>query len=860
MKGACKLINKYVHIVILCLFVFLTALPILAQDTQYGLKFNSNNYDPEMRTSLNLTPDDYLSFPGGFSMSFDARFHFKDVYIYGYIFRIISNEGNTIDLVIGSENIVFTMPSGDIVSNSSLAEAKLVPEQWLSIQISADIKKEELGIKIGEFEKKWNTQKIKEFDKVKIIFGKSDYLGTPLIDVPDMTMKDLKITKTDGKPIYSWLLSRHTSNGVYDELKHRFAKCENPNWLLDDYGFWKKETELIMERAPYLSYDFDKNKVAAADARSFTLIGIGDGLIEEYTINKKLSYNMSANQMTYNTLDSSFYAYNLIKEGDAKEFVPFDIEKGEWGNTTVHENHTDYRHHNRYFSPKNNRLYLFGGYGHFKYKEESLIYDVDTKSWSLVKLKGDRIAPRYLSGMGKIDETHLLLFGGYGSETGDQSLQARFYYDCYLIDIEAMEAKRIWTMESPAENFAVSNSLVVDTANNCFYALCYPSMQLNSTISLYKFSLTEPTYEVVADQIPIKYRDVLSYVDLFFDKSGNRLIAATLEPKSQTEATVSIRTLSFPPFKSADIYQLSPKDKKRSSLLLVSAMALIVTLVILTLLFVRKKKRTRTERSVPEEKGEDIVPVDGLKAIRELKKPAIYLLGEFRVIDKEGNDISAHFKPLFKKLFLLILISTIKTGKGISFSKLKDILWFDKSEESANNNRGVALSKIRQIMENVGKVQFNKIETYWSTEFQEKVYCDYEEALKLITKIKENKEATINDIKELLSIVVAGEFLPNMPVEWADAFKADFSDQLVDLILKLINQKETIFSDSVYINMANVLFIHDPLNEDALKLKCSVLVKTGKNGLARNTYATFVKEYALLFGTEYKYSFDQIVN
>jgi hypothetical protein len=60
--------------------------------------------------------------------------------------------------------------------------------------------------------------------------------------------------------------------------------------------------------------------------------------------------------------------------------------------------------------------------------------------------------------------------------------------------------------------------------------------------------------------------------------------------------------------------------------------------------------------------------------------------------------------------------------------------------------------------------------------------------------------------------------------------------------------------------MANALLVHDPLNEDGLQLKCKVLVKMGKNGLAKKTYTTFTKEYAILFGIEYKYSFDQIVN
>ena len=99
MKGACRLINKYVYISI-CLFIFFMAHTGSAQELQYGLKFNSNNYAPELRTSLNLSPDDYLSFSDGFSMSFDAKFHFKDEHIYGHVFRIVNQKGNMIDLVM----------------------------------------------------------------------------------------------------------------------------------------------------------------------------------------------------------------------------------------------------------------------------------------------------------------------------------------------------------------------------------------------------------------------------------------------------------------------------------------------------------------------------------------------------------------------------------------------------------------------------------------------------------------------------------------------------------------------------------------------------------------------------------------
>lgn len=59
------------------------------------------------------------------------------------------------------------------------------------------------------------------------------------------------------------------------------------------------------------------------------------------------------------------------------------------------------------------------------------------------------------------------------------------------------------------------------------------------------------------------------------------------------------------------------------------------------------------------------------------------------------------------------------------------------------------------------------------------------------------------------------------------------------------------------IEISNAISVHGALNEEALWIKCSCLVK---NGLAKNIYQSFVKEYREWFSTEYLFSFDQIIS
>ncbi|GHT70416.1 hypothetical protein FACS1894155_02820 [Bacteroidia bacterium] len=835
---------------IFCLFFLILILSAYAQEPQYGLKFNSNGYEPEMRTSLDLSPEGFFSFQEGFSMRFDVKIDWEEIHSYGYIFRIIGKTGNNIDFLVGNRDILsFSFLMGDVVINEVFDEIPFYSKQWLPVQLRIDVKKEELEIQVGKSSQKWKLPEIKSFKDVAIVFGKNNHPKTLSIDVPDMTVKDIKIANQNDT-IYHFKLAKYVPGGVYDEIKKHFAKCDNPNWVLTQNTTWKKEITFVCDGNPYIAYDSDKNELAIADRHFFYYFSPADRQLKKQTVNKGLSYTPYANQIIYNPVDSNFYAYNLLKEADGREFAAFDRKTGVWEKTTPHINYSDYWHHNSYFSATSNQLYLFGGYGHNNYKKDVYMYDVQTNVWAKKPFKGDNIDPRYLSGLGVIDENKVLLFGGYGSKTGNQELFPQHYYDAYIIDTKTMESKKQWTLKSPNEDFVVSNSLVVDTANNCFYALCYPFTKFNTTILLYKFSLSEPEYEVLADTILFGFKDTGSFVDLFHDQANNKLLAVTSSSISAVStATVSIYSLSYPPLSKADIHQ--PVESGNRSWWIIIVSVLICLAALPAVLFCRKKKKTKP--------AEPAIPISGIRTSHLVRKQALFLFGGFRVIDKEGNDLTADFKPLLKSLFLLILLNTIKNGKGISFVKLKDLLWFDKSEESANNNRGVALSKIRQIMEHVGEVQFSKQGVYWSVEFGKDIYCDYYEALFLIRQIRENKGKDISDIQRLLSIVSAGDLLPNMQVEWADAFKSDFSNDLIDLFLQLIQQKEIAFSDSMYIDIANAIFIHDPLNEDALKLKCTALVKMGKNGLARNAYTVFLKEYKVWFGADYKYSFDQII-
>ena len=95
-----------------------------------------------------------------------------------------------------------------------------------------------------------------------------------------------------------------------------------------------------------------------------------------------------------------------------------------------------------------------------------------------------------------------------------------------------------------------------------------------------------------------------------------------------------------------------------------------------------------------------------------------------------------------------------------------------------------------------------------------------------------------------------GPLLSNTIVDWLDEFKDSYSSLSIDLLRNLLELQRNDY-DTV-LRIADILFLHDPLNEEALAAKCSILFIQGKKGIAKSVYDRFCKEYKDSLGEEYK--------
>ena len=260
--------------------------------------------------------------------------------------------------------------------------------------------------------------------------------------------------------------------------------------------------------------------------------------------------------------------------------------------------------------------------------------------------------------------------------------------------------------------------------------------------------------------------------------------------------------------------------------------------------------------------GKETSAADKIRRIEKItvQKPEsnyIQLFGDFKVLDKNGNDISTQFTPKLKQLFLIILLYSQRNKNGISTKELTDILWMGHSSQSAKNSRGVTIRKLRLIIESLDFVQINFQIDRWSMAFGGNVYCDYVECLKLL------KQERIHDTDfnlRFYQIIQEGELFKGEPYDWLDDFKGYVGNNIVDILIKFINELTLENDSELILKLADRILETDPVNDQALAYKLKVLIKQNNYNLARFTFDRFCSLYEELYGEKYKIKFEEIID
>ena len=819
-----------------------------AHDDLCGLRFLSHQVSKEERTSAYMEDDRGIRIRDYFNLTFDYKLYSNPAGRFGNICKITLDDRYSIDLLYNikynNENSVTLLIGGQIIKEWKVVPGEESEKHWNRVSVS--IFRKDARITVVN-----NSDSLTVAGKdamagrkttARFVFGAGD--GHSSRDVASFILGNVSVSLRPDREKYHWDMERHGLNYVYDRYAGKKLLVENPNWLIDDHIAWKKEDSFLLPEFHFVQDDGDSLYIITAD--SLCIYSLPEKTFRSLHYEHPVDISEASNHFLWNNgrleylnvSDSSYLC--AVFDTVAREWQPsFFTDRRKTMQANV-------------FLSGGKRVQMFG-YGFHRYSDKIYVEDNGAVRRFNVPVE---IPPRYMSAVGACDSI-LYVYSGVGNDSGMQMTGAGIYNDFYSLDMTTGNVESLRSFPELGLEAAAMNLLFIDS-RSAFYALFFNPFKNRSYLQLKKADFSDGSVTCYADTIPYIFHDVTSEARLLYSEKENKLYAVSKNITAGDAYELNIWSIHYPVYHLEDVILEEKCGISRTGVMTI-AFALLGLCILCVIIYVRNRKTavpdvriSASPVSVPA--GHDYVP--DTTEVRASRKPGIYFLGGFCVIDKSGTDITGKFTPVMTQLLCILILNTIKNGKGISGPALKEILWSDKSDESAINNRSVNIRKLRLILESVGGFRIVHESSWWRFVVPDNVECDIFSAGVFLDKY--NGKSFIPDreaSEKLVSLCSRGNLLPDLHYEWLDDFKFSYSTDVIDALNKTLLMEQ---DNSSRVVLSSAIMKFSPLDEEALAVKCSSLVALGKNGLAKAAFASFCKEYEATMGENLPYSFEKV--
>lgn len=827
----------------------LAALTVMHARAQ-GLMFSSNDSLITKRTSYSVFGNNITPFRNHLIIDFDLSL-WDDNHL-GYIFNIADKNNSYSLSYVYKDNVGSLNFNFDRVSNRleiALQKDQLKKRHWMKVKVDMDLEGDKVTVDING--KQYHADKVgftREIDG-KITFGKNDYYT----EVPSMAVKNLHIAN-DGED-FTFPLDEWVGDVVHDTDGDAYGSVENPLWLINDSYFWKPAFQRSFSEVAGLNFDAESQQLFIYKHDSLVVYHPDTRSQQVIPYKNQLPVPMLLGKGIFNPREDKCYVYEAYDiRNQAPTVASLDLRTMTWqtiGKALLPEQR---HHHNTFFNAAQDTIFLFGGYGSYKYWSDIYKYDATADKWVQTPFKGDKMFPRFFSAAGRSENPdEVLVFGGYGNESGNQIIGGKQLYDLYRINTKTHTIKKLWGIAPhDGDVFVPANNLVLSKDKKHFYALCYPHEQAKTSLRLYEFYIADGTYQPVSAPIQVTSEKIETDINLFYNEKNEEFYCAIQEFKDQRNSTVKFLTLSAPPVSSA-VYakSLVPPSKPMPWWWYGLGGVLVITVATLRIVRQRKKavKADVEAGPVTEENG----PEEEVPAPVAVKTPnTVHLLGEFMVYDKHNRDITYLFSPKIRQLFVLILLNS--KGSGVSSKKISAVLWPDKDVAKTKNIKGVTFNHLRNIIADIDGLDLAFVNDNYQFIFSEGFFCDY---FYLSSQFKEAGAAEI--VGASFDLLVRGSLLRDMADQWLDDFKQGYDAELLD---KFIPEIERQYQEKEYkqaLDLSKLVLQIDPFNDTAFKFELKSVRRLRGIEQSKKIYDQFVVDYRRSLGVEYPLSFEKIL-
>jgi len=830
--------NRY-SIFIICV---IAAIYSFAGELPGGLLFTSSQEKVDKRTSLVVFANKNQQFKDSFNLSFDLSIWDQDHF--GHVFRIINNKRQEVEFVFvnfyGVDNMYldFHSPITHQSVKIPISKDDIEKKTVIPIQFNFNLIEDKVDIQLSNDKYVCESVGLENPSELQFAFG----LYGLNLDVPQMIIKNLRISS--GTKSFYFPLNESEGEIAKDKNEKYKASVKNPNWVINNHFFWQRKSTLTINNSTSITYDEKLNRIIFIDNDSLF------SYYPRYDRLDKTELSIFGDIKIYNTVfnpyDENCYVFTendntnqnkSLKKQNKESFINL-IQKEK------------IIHSNPFFS-SDGELYFFGGYYNHLYLNDIVKYNSYSKSWEKEIFKGDEITPRFYSAVGKgIEDDEILLFGGFGNETGRQEHGGRNLYDLYSINLKTKSIKYLWAItEHPKAEFIAGNNLILSNDKTHFYAFCYAHHSPKTFGFLYSFDLKSGAYEIMSDSIRFTSEDMSTVVNLFFNNDVNEFYLVIKENIDLNKSKVQVFALNNPPISKASLESVK-SNTKLYELFVISAIALVVLIAVFYLILFYSNKRKKIQ--VGKEFAKSVNKLNNVEInLKKHKHSAVYTFGNFTAYDRNGQDISHRFGMKLRTLFSLILLNT-DDETGITTETLTLSLWPDKDVIESKNIRGVTINRLRNILEDIEGITLLHQNHQWRFVFDKPFYCDYIAYNNILTKIKEspNQDVIHDNMNKLYEVLGNGTFLSNVQESGIDPYKSSEEEKISKLLKEYI---VTLYKEKKYhdiIKFSSLFFAHDPIDEEIFDICVKSYKKLGKNHEAKAFFKGYRKTYKQMTGED----------
>lgn len=845
----------------LCLLFLLTGMTLFAYSQ--GLLFQANDKEIKERTSLQIFQEGEIPcFTKNFQLSFELSI--RDFDTFGYVFLLKEDQGKTkysfTYTYLDGENSTFKFNTDGKENHYSLnLRNDALAYQWIPVSFAFDLQQDVLTIRIGDNEKKITSLGLKDTFCPHLFFGRYDYI----LDMPTFAIRNLKL-EGDRSHSYTFPLNENEGEEVHTSIGKVLGTVVNPVWLINGSYHWEKLFEYSFQTPSGITFEPDSQRLIIFSQDSLLTYNLLKRQPQKYSYSNKLPVKLQLATHFMNTTDGKLYVYELnnLPLGDAT-VAALDLNNQEWKQTGVAALPVQLHHHDGFWDETTGKYLVFGGFGNKRFNNTFLEYDIEGDRWDTLSYSGDRIIPRYFSGMAvNKNREHIYVFGGMGNESGEQSVGRNYLHDLYLLDRKQQSVRRLWQNASD-HRLVVARDMILTPDEKYIYALCYPEYLSDTYLQLYRLTVDDGTMKALGDSIPMRSEEIMTNANLYYNSLTHEYYCTTTEFDKKGHTVIRTYVLSAPPVSLDEIRSYGSRSSLEIRWLWIMA-GIGVLLLAGGVLFVRKK-RGKQRNAVLESSSVLMSPpvgrepdksVQGKETLAKedfessLVRPnAVYLFGPFTVIDRNGRDITHLFSSLLRQVFIYILLHS--THNGVLSASLNEVFWPDKPDDKVKNLKGVTINQIRKNLAELDGVELVHDKGYFRLVFTD-CYCDY-----FRFRTLKNAEEVENELGILL---MRGKFLDGMDAGMMDHFKQKVEEFLSSFLPLEIERLYQQHKYDAVIRFCNVLFRVDPVNELALAYGMHALNHTGSSQEAILQYSLFVREYRQMMNEEYSTSYAELMS